>query len=320
MILSSTPTTVYRYRTFSASTVNLLCSDEQFFANPSDFNDPFDCSPIVEIDSDLSRLRAILRELVATRVHAETLAALRNAKFSETSAVSHAEQVAQNEASRAVQYVSYHATNPEYDDRASAEVAMLGFEIQLELGNRYGKGICCFSEEFNNPLLWSHYGDQHRGLCIGYSLDRRPPPKLQQVQYGGNRTVTTSLLEQALLENRTDAVELLDAQVLLRKAPEWGYEKEWRLIGKVGLQDSPLKLVEITFGLRCSAAVQHTVVKALQARAEPVAFYEMRNTPGTFLLERVELNMEEMAFLPIVAQSGVEIFGDPETGEFPSSL
>src|SRR5207253_3097370 len=111
----------------------------------------------------------------------------------ESAAISHAERVAQHEASRAVQYVSYHATNPEYDDRRAAEISMLGLEIQIELQNRYGKGICCFSEEYNNPLLWSHYGDQHRGICIGYTLDRRPKPDLRQVRYGGDRTITTSL-------------------------------------------------------------------------------------------------------------------------------
>jgi hypothetical protein len=310
--LSQTPETIYRYRAFSSSTINLLCRDEQFFANPTDFNDPFDCSPIIEIDTDVHRLRAILKELVSTRVHADTLAALENAKFSKVMAASHAEQVAQREALRAVEYVSYHATNPEYDDPAAAEIGMLGYDIQTELRNRYGKGICCFSEQYDNPLLWSHYGDQHRGLCIGYSLDRRPLPDLKKVSYGGDRTITTSLLEQALLEKRSDAIELLDANVLLRKAPEWGYENEWRLIGKVGLQESPLKLTEITFGLRCSASVQHTVMKALHGRTDPVAFYEMRNIHSTFLLERSFVDMEEVAFLPNTAQSALEVFGDPE--------
>ena len=245
-----------------------------------------------------------------TRVRGETLAALKNAKVADSTAVSHAERVARRDAIKAVEYAEYHATNPEYDDRAAAEIGLLHFDIESELLNRYGKGICCFSEEYDNPLLWSHYGDQHRGICIGYSLDRKPTPELKKVRYGGDRTVTTSLLEQALLKKDADAIAQLDADVLLRKAPEWSYEKEWRLIGKTGLQESPLKLTEITFGYRCSPAVQHTLMKALEGRSSGVRFYEINNVPGTYKLERSSVDIERIIMLPREAMSGIEMFGD----------
>jgi len=313
--LKPTPDVIYRYRTFSSTTVSLLCEDQQFFANPTDFNDPFDCSPVIEINSSTAQLKEILKELVTSRVRGETLAALKNAKIADAFAVSHAEQVARREAIKAVEYAEYHATNPEYDDRLAAEIGMLHFNIQMELRNRYGKGICCFSEEYDNPLLWSHYGDQHRGICIGYTLDRKPAPELKQVRYGGDRTVATKLLEQALLQKMPGAIAQLDADVLLRKAPEWSYEKEWRLISKAGLQESPLKLTEITFGYRCSPAVQHTLMKALEGRSGEVNFYEINNVPGTFKLERDFVDMERLFMFPQVAASGEEIFGNSEVPE-----
>lgn len=308
--MSQIPNTVYRYRAFSSSTIDLLCNDEQFFSNPSNFNDPFDCSPQVVIDSDLTQLQKILTSLVAARVHAETLAAFSNAKFKEPLALAHAKEISRSEALKAVQYVQYHATNPDYDDPTAAEISMLRQEIQIELLGRYGKGICCFSEEYNNPLLWSHYGEQHRGLCIGYSVDRTPAPELKRVRYGGNRTITTSLLERALLTKKPDGIEELDASVLLRKAPEWEYEKEWRLIGKVGLQESPLKLTEVTFGLRCSAAVRHAVMTSLAKRQNTVDFFEMVNVFGTFNLQRSPVDEEDTMFLPNTAMSAMEAFPD----------
>lgn len=30
--------------------------------------------------------------------------------------------------------------------------------------------VGCFSERNDSLLMWSHYGDEHRGLCIGYNL------------------------------------------------------------------------------------------------------------------------------------------------------
>ena len=32
--------------------------------------------------------------------------------------------------------------------------------------------ITCFSKEKNNLLLWAHYGDNHKGICLGYELDK----------------------------------------------------------------------------------------------------------------------------------------------------
>jgi hypothetical protein len=90
------------------------------------------------------------------------------------------------------------------------------------------------------------------------------------------------LIDAAILQKHAAATARLDAKVLLQKAPEWSYEKEWRLIGNVGPQDSPLKLTEVTFGLRCPDAVRHTLLQALNGRSVRVEFYEMRNTWGTF--------------------------------------
>src|SRR5713226_357193 len=32
-------------------------------------------------------------------------------------------------------------------------------------------GMVCFSMAWHNPLLWSHYGDRHRGIALGFDLD-----------------------------------------------------------------------------------------------------------------------------------------------------
>lgn len=112
------------------------------------------------------------------------------------------------------------------------------------------------------------------------------------------------------------AKEELDRDVLLRKARGWGYEKEWRLIGAQGDQDSPLLLKEVTFGLRCPMSVAHAVAKALAGRISPVRYYQMYEVNGRFLLRRSEVNLDELdAYMPKTAQSGLEIFGDTEEQE-----
>src|ERR1035441_3016297 len=41
-------------------------------------------------------------------------------------------------------------------------------QFKAETARDYG--LLCFSEEWNNILLWSHYADQHRGVCLGFDV------------------------------------------------------------------------------------------------------------------------------------------------------
>lgn len=311
------PATFYRYRAFSTSTLDSLCHDDLYFASPGTFNDPLDCSPTLECDSSRDELRELLAKLIRQRVKSEIMESLDKARFGGGSAASHAEQRAEMEARRQIEIIAYLATNPEYTEPEDVvEVWQLTSRIEHELRRHYERGVCCFSTSYKNPLLWSHYGDQHRGICIGYGLDRRPRPDMQKVVYGGNRSITTSQLIRAILNDDQAAKHELDRNVLLRKAGEWRYEKEYRLIGKQGLQDSPLVLQEITFGMRCPLSVVHTLQKALSGRGDQIKFFQMIEVRGGFHLRRTEVDYFEIDMhLPYTAVSAEELFGGLPGGD-----
>ena len=308
---SDQPKKIYRYQQFNARTVESLCHDHLHFADPTAFNDPLDCQPTVESDSDRNELRLLLTEIISRRIEAEAIASLENAKLKGQKAAGYAKKLGVQAAHNKLAYLAYHATNPEYEvSEEEAECWLLIAEIQRELLKQYDRGVCCFASALDNPLLWSHYGDQHRGLCVGYNLDRNPIPKLHKVIYGGSRIVATSLIVKALLEKDPKSQELLDRNVLLRKAYPWRYEREWRLIGNRGVQDSILALKDVTFGLRCPTAVVHAIVTALESREDEIKFYEIHEVRGSFKLKRRPVDIGEIhAFLPHTARSGVEIFG-----------
>lgn len=310
--MTDKPTTFYKYRAFGTSTLDSLCHDELYFAHPGTFNDPLDCNPTIECDSDLEQLRFLLSILVQQRITAEVLASLKAARLRGARAKEHALKRARTEAAKELENIAYHATNPDYSlSTKEAEVWLLTQEIEQELRRYYERGVCCFSTTYSSPLLWSHYGDQHRGLCMGYTTNRVPEPVFHKVIYGGSRSIKTSVLVQAFSKGEQAAKAELDRDVLLRKARGWGYEREWRLIGEQGLQDSPLLLQEVTFGLRCPASVMHSVVQALAGREKAVNFYEMYEVRNKFVLRRRKLDIYELsAQLPRTAESGLEIFGD----------
>lgn len=304
--------TFYRYRVFSTNTLESLCQDTLYFAHPGTFNDPLDCSPTLERDSSLNELRSLLSVLIRRRVRSEILTSLSQARIKEERAKAHAEKRAITEARNELANIAYHATNPDYSvSEAEAEVGLLVSEIQRELHRHYERGVCCFSTTYSSPLLWSHYGEQHRGLCIGYGLDRRPKPEMHSVVYGGSRSIRTSALIHALLHEDPDAKRKLDCDVLLRKARGWSYEKEYRLLGAQGEQESPLLLKEVTFGLRCPMSVVHAVAKALEGRGNKIRYFQMYEVRGSFALRRSEVDLIELGmYMPRTAQSGVEMFGD----------
>lgn len=306
--------TFYRYRSFSTNTLDSLCRDTLYFAHPGTFNDPLDCSPTIEGDSSLEDLQKLLSVMIHRRVRSEVLASLSQARVKGDGATTHAKKTAISEARNELANIAYNATDPEYTvPKEEAEEWLLINEIQRELRRHYQRGVCCFSTTYSSPLLWSHYGEQHRGLCIGYGLERRPKPEMHRVVYGGRRSVRTSALINALVHNDAEARQKLDRDILLRKARGWRYEKEYRLLGDQGEQDSPLLLKEVTFGLRCPMSVVHAVVKALDGRDNHMRYFKIYEVRGSFVLRRSEPDLSELdMYMPKTAQSGVEVFGDQD--------
>ncbi len=309
--MTKIPPLVYRFQKFSSITIDALCHDELYFADPESFNDPLDCQPVVRSSSDLKTLRQILFKLIARRIEADLIPELEKAKLIEPEDHNDAKEAGQRRAKYELQYLRHMATNPN-DERPvdEAEALLITSEIELEFQMLQDRGVCCFSEHIKNPLLWSHYGDNHYGFSVAYSTNRMPKPELHKVVYGGDRIISTEIIAKAFLEESSLARAELDQKAILRKALPWAYEGEWRLIGDKGLQESCLKMERIYFGLRCPNSVILTIVCALEARENQIEFYRMRVVDDTFELKPKKVYPSEIqTYLPHTAASGIEIFG-----------
>lgn len=287
------PERLYKYRAFSNRTLDALIADQMFFADPSTFNDPLDTRPTLDTDIDADALAAILTRLVEQRVSAEMNAAAKTIRYSGPKTISHIAAHSRRRAEQVVAEIRYNATNPEYDIEDPARF-LFGQYVEEELLRRYGKGIFSLAERANCPLMWSHYGDQHKGVCIGYSIPELAAGDLHKISYGGSRLIAASAVA-AMLNGDEEARHQVDEAVLTKKAIDWRYEREWRLIGPRGSHDSPLEMEEVVFGMRCSHAVKFAIVKALADRSRPVRFYEIRERRGRFLLGRHAIDVDELS-------------------------
>ena len=78
-------------------------------------------------------------------------------------------------------------------------------------------GLLCFSKSWRNPVLWSHYADEHKGFCLGFDV---PASCLHEVKYVPERLQFEQLVP--------DEGQL--QQLLRTKFKDWGYEGECRRI------------------------------------------------------------------------------------------
>lgn len=77
------------------------------------------------------------------------------------------------------------------------------------------KGILCFSESWRNPVLWSHYADRHRGLCLGFEVSNS---LIGKVEYVDLRFPAPSAFDEAFMR-----------KLLFTKFRHWEYEQEQRI-------------------------------------------------------------------------------------------
>jgi len=99
-------------------------------------------------------------------------------------------------------------------------------KIEAEVSRLFG--IICFSEARDSLLMWSHYADRHRGVCIGYrpaELSGAGRPAWLKVAYSHARP---RLIFRAAPGD--DAYQANAVRVVGTKACSWCYEKEWRLL------------------------------------------------------------------------------------------
>lgn len=81
--------------------------------------------------------------------------------------------------------------------------------------------ICSFTERFDSVLMWSHYAEQHKGICVEYDfLNSKDWDYLEPVYYSDK-------LFNLSARNSLNTNQLLAAST---KSKDWEYEKEWRVI------------------------------------------------------------------------------------------
>jgi len=151
-------------------------------------------------------------------------------------------------------------------------------------------GLLCFSRNWDNLLLWSHYAAKHTGLCLGFDIP----------DHSSGASVYMDVLYQPNLLKIRDAKDLnLDFayRSLCTKHESWSYEQEVRIL--VGIKNQPyekglywaqfgpdLQLREVIIGAQCSTKDANAVCEALKGHPGQIECTWAYMRSDAFLLVR----------------------------------
>jgi hypothetical protein len=133
--------------------------------------------------------------------------------------------------------------------------------------------------------MWGHYGNSHRGICIGF---RRDPSTVL-----GKAAEPVNYLNEYPRLSFADFDPAISPRSIdrlwLTKAAPWSYEHEWRILMPQGdrLYSIDAPIITIVFGACISDEDRRAVVEAANVGGHSPIF--MQATPSR---NRFELEME----------------------------
>lgn len=160
-------------------------------------------------------------------------------------------------------------------------------------------GIFCATSDYNNPLMWAHYADQHRGVVIGLKPNIEKDSVLTQmrlVQYTNERPNLLNPSHQR--ENKSYDEFAKDAfqRILHTKSPEWEYEKEYRIAMPYAIKPGekmwllnlfPREISSLYLGCRLSAASEkgRRLISLAKQFNPDVKIFQARTAKRSYELE-----------------------------------
>lgn len=281
---------LYKFCPIGVYSLRAISEAEVHHTSPTAFNDPLDCNPTIQMDiSDKQVVDLLVKMLVGTET--------------------------QEEIDAWIETLSW-VDGPDDEDQMTPEQnrewvkAQVVNRIKSLLNKEFGtRGVLSLSEKWSEPLMWSHYADQHRGICIEYDTTKWKVPTLGQVNYNSQRSIRLNDLFRWKVEGDAAAEKRVYETYFFAKAPEWEYEREWRdVYEKAGVNELHFDLTAIYFGMRCDPVWQRTVVKLL-AQNHEIDLFQIKPKDETFGLERISVAREKFEG-GAIRQPAFKVFGD----------
>lgn len=276
--LGDTPQVLYKYADWDKDYhKKLITSPEIYFSSPADFNDPYDCTvkPRYDLWSKEDWVEFYFngfKKEYSDRKEEDLL----NAANEFYIHIHEFEVNHENELNRITNSQNSHFTN--------------------------NIGIFSLSEMKDNLLMWSHYANSHRGVCIGYNANLlknhviktiSPTDKIIRIFKCKYNSIHPEKKASTEIGNPIDYFNRLEIKYI-----GWEYEQEWRLTVN---QNEPFNqrtiylpidvIKEIYLGLRISKANTSNILFELKKQNYNGKIFKAEQDEYEFKLNFTELTI-----------------------------
>lgn len=256
----------YKYRTTSNKQFlrEIFVEHKLYFARPSDFNDPFDCRFSNEFKGTQSEMDAYINR--TTKDKLKRLGLPRSER---------------------------RGLRKEYRASLRGKNKKIETEIEERLVSWIETfGVLSLSKAPDEILMWSHYADCHRGICLEFLDDPNDRffGKALPVDYSEHYPVINHVKD-----NNDQRLR----KSLLTKAKRWEYEKEHRIIHNL-IEGEPTgrgarvfpkdQMTGVIFGCNAPETTVSEVRSLSKEGNLDVKFYRAERHPASYALNIVKMD------------------------------
>jgi hypothetical protein len=202
------PRYLYKYRQLENFTDQIFTNSQLWFSTPPALNDPFDCQITIDTNNTPQEIANFLRL---------------------------------NAPSMPINQVIYFSE--QWSQNPSGWKQMVRETVQ---GGINEKGVCCFAGHNDSILMWSHYTDSHKGICLKFDV-------LADTDFFSVPIIVKYRKDYPDYNHVRDNSKLIE-HLMQTKSNVWHYEDEVRVL-KFSFGAYAFKkeaLTEVCFGCNCS--------------------------------------------------------------------
>ena len=307
----------YKYLRINRNLYNTIINGELFFSNPRVFNDPFDSYPRLKTTKD-KKLAHNLFDLLKKYINSEEEFVKRSNGFEKlnttlntilkywNSHMSFDLYTPSNESrdNKLIELFTFYNHDNIYDkllelDSISLQNKMFQDFLFLMIDFK-NYGILCGSSTPSCPVMWGHYADNHRGVCLEFEL----------LDEEGNDSFCFSKDDNydiGIVEYTDEPIDILnlplkkvaeiDKKLLTTKSKRWSYENEVRLITrKQGLfKFKRNSLVSAIFGCKSTRKDRYSVCALLKNMGYKSPYLIAKMQPDIYEMKIDQMILNDVA-------------------------
>ena len=259
------PKKLFKYQPFSNWSLVNLKNRCLWFSKPKRFNDPYDCRIRLSFDN-------------VPEYEWETILEAYLIDMKERFGDDFSEEENKKE------YITNGKPNEKFKKMATNFVERIFMNREQTMMNE--RGVACFSDKFDDMLMWSHYAEGHKGFCIEFDTRFEPfkdDKRLFKVNY--SEVVPIVSLADIFVSDDEKAIKPL-MSLITTKSDKWSYESEWRVFHMQG--DHKFFINHKAFSgvfFGCEMPNDHKEIIALILKDSPTKLFETSRMESKFGIE-----------------------------------